>query len=390
MRKLPNRLALLFCVLAGPLWAQEPTPAKIEIVDELPANLTELDLAVPQSPAFTALDLTPETVTRPASPRQFAVDVLSGLDPNGNFQAGLALDAVPWLLLRGNDLTIKDYEHSLAQQLASRFLISAATTKGTDSDDNSLKLALGFRLTPIDDGDPRLDPELRKCLKRSVIPQPTDFKTLPEFQAAVKRAEVDAEASVEQCHEEAKQRNWNRTAWDLGAAPTWIQQQGTSDQTQWNGATFWSSYAYGFTGTVLEKTSQLILGLRYQLDQETPDPDQKDTFFRQDTLLAGARMRVGRPNLSVSFDGSYLYENPEDRASGSGFRGALSSNFRIPGDYQLWVNVGVGGTVGLGSEDRVFILGSLKWGGQTISATQVVGALCAAGAATGICPSANQ
>ncbi|HSQ01221.1 MAG TPA: hypothetical protein VL049_28710 [Candidatus Dormibacteraeota bacterium] len=356
----------------------------------MPASLTEVDLAVPESPAFTALDLTPETVTRPASPRQFAIDVLTGLDPNGNFQAGLALDAVPWLLLRGNDLTIKDYENSLAQRLASRFLLSAATTKGTDSDDTSVKMALGFRLTPIDDGDPRLDQELRRCLKRSVIPQPEDYKTLQEYKVAVERAEVDAEASVEQCHEEAKQRNWNRTAWDLGAAPTWIQKQGTSDQTQWNGATFWSSFAYGFAGTALEKTSQLVLGLRYQLDQETPDPDQHDTFFRQDTLLAGARMRVGRPNLSVSLDGSYLYEDPADRSTRSGFRGALSSNFRIPGDYQVWVNVGVGATVGLGSDDRVFILGALKWGGQTISASQVVGALCAAGADTGICPSATR
>ncbi|MEO8600947.1 MAG: hypothetical protein ABI629_00075 [bacterium] len=366
-------------------------------MDKLPADLTELDLAVPESPAFTALDLTPETITRPASPRQVAVDVLSGLDPNGNFQAGLALDTVPWLLLRGKQLTIKDYEDSLAQQLASNFEVSAATTKGTDSDDTSLKLALGFKLTPIDYGDPRLDILLRRCLRRSVIPRPTDFATLKEFQDAVSRAAVAAEADVEVCHKEAKQRNWNRTAWDIGAAPTWIQEDGTNGSTQWNGATFWSTFAYGFDDRLrrardaktddeaneilkkppglLEETSQLMFGLRYRLDEETPDPDKDDTFFRQDTLLAGVRMRVGRPTLSVSLDGAYLYEDPEDRGARNGFRGALTSNFRIPGAYQLWVNVGLGGTVGLGSDDRVFILGSLKWGGQTINAAQVVNAI---------------
>jgi hypothetical protein len=363
----------------------------VEIVDNMPADLTEIDLAVPESPAFTALDLAPETVTRPASPRQFAIDVLSGLDPNGNFQVGLALDAVPWLLLRGNELTIKDYENSLLQRLASRFQVSAATTKGTDSDDESLRLALGFHLTPVDYGDPRLDQELRRCLKQSVIPQPEDFPTLDAFKAAVKQAEIAAEASVEKCHEEAKQRNWNRTAWDLGAAPSAIQEEGTNDETTWNGATFWSSFSYGFTGiSWLEKTSQLILGLRYQLDKEQPDPDQNDTFFREDMLLTGARLRIGRPNLSVSFDGSYVYEDRADRSNQSGFRGAASTIFRIPGSYQLWVNVGLGGTVGLGSDDRLFILGSLRWGGQTISAKQVVDTLCAAGAASGICPSAPQ
>jgi hypothetical protein len=368
-------VALIVCA-SDAARGDESTRRRLEVVESLPVELSAIDLAVPASPAFTALGFTPDSVTRPASPRQFATDILSGLDPNGNFQAGLALDTVPWLLIRGNELTIRDYESSLAQRLASNFQFSAATTKGTDSDDESVRLALGFKLTPYDEGDPRLDQDLRKCLKAIVIPDPTDFDTLPEYNAALDVAEAAAEADVEACHEEAKQRLWNASAWELGGAPTWIQEQGTDSKTKWNGGTFWTSFAYGFKGiSALEKTSQLIVALRYRLDEETPDPDQDDVFFQQDTLLAGARLRIGRPNLAFSLEGSYLHEDPENSQSESAFRGAVTSDIRLPGPFQLWLNVGVGGTVGEGENDRVFLTSALSWGGQSVNLAQVLNAL---------------
>lgn len=367
-------VALLVAGQAAP--AEEINSRRLEIVKDLPAELTAIDLTVPESPAFTALGLTPESVTRPASPRQFATDILSGLDANGNFQAGLALDTVPWLLMRGNELTIRDYESSQAQRLASNFQFSAATTKGTDSDDESVRLSLGFKLTPYDRGDPRLDPILRECLKQIVIPDPTDFKTLAQYHAALDLAEKAAEASVEVCHEEAKQRLWNASAWELGAAPTWIQEEGTKSKTKWNGGTFWTAYAYGFENvSALAKTSQLILALRYRLDEQSPDADQDDAFTEQDTLLAGARLRIGRPNLSFSLEGSYLHEDPQASKGESAFRGAVTSDIQLPGNYQLWLNLGLGVTVGLGDEDRVFLMGALKWGGQSINLAQVLKAL---------------
>src|ERR1043165_2392672 len=58
---------------------------------------------VPNSPAFAVLNGTPEQVIRPSTPRQFGAAVLNGVDPNGNFQTGLAVDANPFMIFGGQN-----------------------------------------------------------------------------------------------------------------------------------------------------------------------------------------------------------------------------------------------------------------------------------------------
>src|SRR5262249_47786630 len=75
-------------------------------------SAANVDLAVPESPAFAVLGITPQSVTRPTSPRSFATSLLNGLDEKGNFQAGLAIDVAPYLLLAGPALTLEDYQRN--------------------------------------------------------------------------------------------------------------------------------------------------------------------------------------------------------------------------------------------------------------------------------------
>src|SRR5438445_9970509 len=79
-----------------------------------------LDLSVPKSPAFTALGVTPENLIRPTTPKQLATSLLSGADPRGNIQTGLALETAPYLLIGGNEVTLADYIGSRPIQIASR------------------------------------------------------------------------------------------------------------------------------------------------------------------------------------------------------------------------------------------------------------------------------
>lgn len=134
-----------------------------------PAATATLDLAVPESPAFTVLGVTPENVVRPTSPRQLALSLLNGVDRDGNFQSGIAVDTAPYLLVAGQHLTLQDYRDSKnywSKRLPARTQVSLATAKGSTTDDKSSRVALGIRVTPWDAGDPRLDDELIDCLRQ--------------------------------------------------------------------------------------------------------------------------------------------------------------------------------------------------------------------------------
>ncbi len=134
-----------------------------------------IDLSVPESPAFTVLGLTPQTVTRPASPRELATSLLNGVDQHGNFQSGVALDLAPYLLFAGDQLSLRDYQRSRKLRLLTRFQTSFATTKGASEDDKSTRLALGFHATLWDRGDPQLDNELLGCFARELGVGPDDI-----------------------------------------------------------------------------------------------------------------------------------------------------------------------------------------------------------------------
>ena len=108
-------------------------------------------------PSLPLLGLTPSTVTRPASPRGLASSLLNGVDQNGNFQTGIAVDTAPYMLFYGNQVTLEQYRNSKPLQVLARTQLSIASTKGASDSDKSAKLAAGFNVTIFDKGDPRTD-----------------------------------------------------------------------------------------------------------------------------------------------------------------------------------------------------------------------------------------
>lgn len=344
----------------------------------VPADNANLDLAVPETPAFYALGLTPETVSRPASPRALAADLLNGLDENGNFQSGIALATVPYLLLAGDRLTIKAYRANEGFswiRLLARSQLSVATTKGTDSADKATRAALGIRVVPYDLGDPRQHRDLDACFTAIPLPPPPKPGETLEERENKFNAEIAArlQREAQACREKDDKQYWNASAWELGAAPTWIQEEGTQGQTKWGGATFWTSYAYGFGRfPTLKETSQLIVGFRYMLGNQTADSQHPGSFVKQDTALLGARLRLGKPNLHVSFDGSYLRNDPAGASTQDTYRFSFAPEFKLPILDNLWFQVSVGGTGGHASNDHLFIMSSIRLGnGSTIDITQV-------------------
>ena len=158
-----------------------------------PVSVVNLDLNVPDSPAFSILGLTPDKVTKPTSLRDIATSLLNGTDIRGNLQSGVAIDISPFRLLNAQEiktinagnplhgLTIGDYRRDYGKQLLYRTEFSIATAKGSSSADPSTKIALGVTTTLFNDGDPVLDEALLKSLKFPLtgvplaLPQPPNI-----------------------------------------------------------------------------------------------------------------------------------------------------------------------------------------------------------------------
>jgi hypothetical protein len=364
-------------------------------------SVAAVDMSVPESPAFTVLGLTPETVTRPTSPRQFATSLLNGVDTSGNFQSGLALDFVPYLLLAGDQSTLRDYQTRYVTRLFSRSQFSFATTKGASDDDKSMRLALGLNLTLWDRGDPRTDEELMTCLSTMKLPRPptqlepelleeppssADPREFAEqqkrYNEAVKRfgerlklytadnARFESEKleAIEfnngvssRCRDESRKRNWNRSSWTIAAAPSWISTTGQTKNFIWNGGGFWTSLAYGFEGIPgLKDRSQLILHGRYRNNEQVPDPDSAGNFFSQNSAFFGSRFRHGSPTFNGSFEYTFLRTRLAGKASDNSARLSLGFERRIAGD--TWFTLSLGGETGRADgKNNGFVLSSFKW-----------------------------
>ena len=373
---------------AAPSQSPTPMPFTSLLNRDAPGStaFTNVDMSVPESPAFTVLGVTPETVIRPTSPRAFATSLLNGVDQNGNFQSGLAMDFVPYLLVAGDDLTLRKYQTSPVVRLLARTQFSFATTKGATEDDKSMRLALGLHVALWDRGDPRLDETLMSCLSAFRLPPPPRFLEceLPDNptdadREAFRRCQESIEAERQQraaqvqearefndsvstrCRDESRERNWNASSWIIGAAPSWISTDGQTKNMRWNGGGFWTSLAYGFEGVPgLEKNSQLIVHGRYRNREIVPDPITTGAFLSQDSFFFGTRFRTGSP----TFNGSFEYTFMRSRFAGLQFdnssRLSLLFERRIAGD--TWFNLSLGGETGRqDGRNNGFVLTSFKW-----------------------------
>jgi hypothetical protein len=382
-----------FLVAALPCASLAADTRLVELEQALEIGQLDSDLSVPESPAFVALGINPEDVTRPATPREFATSLLSAIDKEGHFQVGFALDTAPYVLARGSDFDLAEYRSgdgfSLTRLLA-RTQLSIAVAKGTSSDDEATRLGVGLRLTPWSEGDPRLDSRLLACLLgvseiprgdrgaalegASEIPLPQPGDTLDDWEGRLDAAEAEMEAKTEACVAAAEARNAHASGWDLGLAPSWIQEGGSSADLSFGGATFWTSFA--LAGRPADdggaRRSQVVLHGRYRLDESIADDDAPSGYREQDSLLIGARARFGRPDLAFSIEAAYLREDAAGRSANSSIRGSLGAEVRLT--KKLWLQLALGASGGR-ADDRVFIGGTVKWGGKSFDVSELVGAL---------------
>lgn len=354
-----------------------PAPAAPVPQGAADGNITsvDVDLSVPESPAFTVLGVTPENVSRPSTPREFATSFLNGVDQRGNFQTGLALDFVPFLTFFGKDTSLFSYAHNRMERFMARTQFSFATAKGVTDEDKSTRLALGLRMTVFDKGDPRLDDELDKCYDKAdddprfeedqYVPAPGDPQSVKD-EKLLRRGQLLAELT-KPCDDASRKRNWNASGWIVGAAPSWISKTGETKNFIWNGGGFWSSIAYGFENVgALKNNSQLIFHVRYRNNEIVPETDNPSQFFSQDSLFLGGRLRIapGEEAKSIlSLEGNFIRSRRDKGPFDNSSRFSLGLEQRIADN--IWFALSLGGQSGRNDgANNAFVLSSFKWGFQ--------------------------
>lgn len=325
-------------------------------------------LMTPDSPAFAVLGASPHVITRPGSPRELAASLLQGLDANGHPQSGIALDTSPYLLFWGDDLTLQKYRDIKGRERAlSRIQLSLAAAQGTGSEDQSMRIAAGFRTSLWDDGDPRLDQELTVCIDKA---QQTGLKAYPpasalesdeEKQARALQMETFVEARAALCRAESVKRNWNKSAMDIGVAPAWINKNSGGNTYQGDGIGAWTSVSYGFDRfTALKDKSQIIFHARYRGAESIPDSANGTAFVKQDVFSAGARYRYGGPRQTVHFEGLHIQAKPSGRTRDASSRYVLGAELAV--SDALWLTIEAGGSSGRSNgENQKFITSQFKW-----------------------------
>ena len=336
-----------------------------------PVRLVTLDLAVPDSPAFAVLGLSPETVVKPASPRELATTVLNGVDRRGNLQSGLAVDFAPLFLFGGRGLTYDDYRRSGGTRVLARTQISFATAKGVTSGDQSLRLAFGTRTTLWDKGDPRLDESLLECLDGIPIPPPTTaLLTQAAQDAYVAKATAERRPAVEGCHQAFKRRRWNASSLAVGLAPAWQSPTGESGDLVYAGAAVWATLALGLSTTrpagngappVVRPFGQVIVQGRYRNKELVPDKNTTGAFFEQDSAAVGLRVLLGAADRAAVIESEVARHSPKGGESATSVRLSVGAQLKLADN--VWASLAFGATRGGSTNEQRsgFVSSSLKW-----------------------------
>jgi hypothetical protein len=324
---------------------------------------TPADLSVPDSPAFTALGVTPQTVSRPAAPMTFATSLLNAVDDQGKLQNGLAVDFTPYLVFHGHKVTITQYRAwSVWRRAFALTNVSLATTKRTDSD-NTQRLSGGVHFTVFDIGDPRMDTALLDCYDKiamSLLPTPEVPADAPTFTSMTS-------AAVSRCAEEAAKRNRNRSSLIVAAAPVWVTATGEVSDLTDDGGAIWASFAYGFDRFKrvrkvedlgkLAKRAQFIVHARWRANERIKGED--GTVAEHDRRIIGARFRMTGERMNGSIELSHL-DDSTSYGDSSKWRALIGLEHRVA--EGAWLNVSFGREISSdGENEQLVVRSSIRW-----------------------------
>ena len=339
-------------------------------------SITDVDFSVPESPALAALGSSSTKVTQAATPKQLVTQLVQGTDANGNIQSGVALDFVPYLLLRGDrQPALSDYNENSGfnhTRTLSNIQVSLATVKDASAGSNAVRLATGLRYVILDMGDTRSSHELARCFT-NIMPDTSDATSAVEVQKKFDDfpTSKEAEKKYQGCLSQAKKDNWNRSSVDVGIAPSWTSTNGSFGDLSGSTVAYYLNADYGFENIPgLSRYAQLLGHFQSTIHDVIPKTTTTPSYL-QDTETYGLKLRVcadcagsGAAKTYLALEADRIEQRAEASHPSANYRQfVISGEHRIAGS--LYLSLQFGGTTKhsgqVDSNGNRFLLGGFKW-----------------------------
>jgi len=334
------------------------------------ANLLSVDQPVPQSPGFSIIGVTPEEAIQPGTSNDLAVSLLNGLDKDGHFQNGLALDFSPYMVLAGSELTLQDYQDNWVARLLVNTQVSIATSKGQNEEDKSGRAGLGIRISPWIINDPRRDQETLDCVSTQIVA----IENLPPIspnaseEAKQEREDILANPVPAGTCEFTKDSG----GLTFGAARGFVSEDSSFSTLKGSNSSFWVSLGVPLGTNVapgLDNLGQLILHVRQDNDELVKMESMPDLVL-QDSTTAATRFRFNGPDqimgmsrVRLELEASYARVKPAGLPEDEFYQYLGELYFKVPAlSDVVWIKLIFGKTNGVLQGDNNFGGLSFQWG----------------------------
>jgi hypothetical protein len=319
---------------------EKNTPTK-----KKPLGWSALDFSTPPSPAAKIIGYSGE-IGSISTPNELAVKLLNGLDSDGKFQTGFAIDIAPYLLARGTNFTLEDYTNPTAG--FDRFLANSKISIATGSRDSISRIGLGAEFILLNEGDPRMDQKLLEEFQSIVDTLPPFDPKDPDY--TVYKNSINPRILA--AKNSAKKRALPKPIWTVGVGTSLISSTGKNFDFRGDGTGVWSTFKTGLGGD-----SELILHGYYRGAARTEDRNLG--FVNVDTLTTAVRLRTGSENFKFSMETAYNLETQSGKTSNSYFSFGLGLEPKITDN--LWLSLSMSGSPGKQTGSDVQIFSGVKW-----------------------------
>jgi hypothetical protein len=129
------------------------TASSSQPVAASPLQKARLDLATPDVPAFTALNVSPTKISTPTNVKDFVAALASGINANGQVQSGVAIEVSPFQLLDNALSRTISRNSDFLQKYLGGLALSAATNSVVSGTASNMQVALGAHTGERDQSD---------------------------------------------------------------------------------------------------------------------------------------------------------------------------------------------------------------------------------------------
>jgi len=351
-------LLILVLVSSGKLLASDSE------LDLDPIRLDIKSLNAPSIPAFGILDLNPSSISRPLSPKEFRLSVLSSVAESSSAVPGnIAIEFSPYWWKSRPNLTFKKLfiEPSVSLSIKQSLSYSIATvTQNAQTDTESTDVSFGVRFTPFPG---KLSKASLKSYQTVLEAGPAIVRKLssPACKDATKTQNqevIDQECTPDPKYSEAvtdfRDSSSERRGFrlDVSAAIAYNIPSNDTSSRDFSRGGVWLTSAYSKTGNDTAGGFQ-YLGLVRYLQERNAETRETD-----DSLDAGVRIIWRHDDEPIAFSFEYINR----------FRDEGSNAERYAGIFEYKINETLNLTASLGknfreegANDDLFVLGGISF-----------------------------